>query len=323
MFHVHVELIGSKKVKGIRALVYQIAVKFGGFYVERIADSIYYQGDDLIINLLFSTAENCLQFENHLDENLQHYLLLGLSHIHLARRYPEIRLPRFSPPNGVFVRDYNSKDSTSENYSIAITRVTHVTFKTTIEEETLLLMIEDPNHDDFIKLRCYCAHLLSQAEYPDEKENINNILWLSWATHQRFDGLNTGGDHMVPQIAISFIKQVVDEEENIIHGSEQRYRVQIGIESPDPEVFAVMRLRVKPGSSFSADGKKILTDVFVQDVDKFKYCLTHKYEETHFIWKQSNVTPGEFVDSNRAHKLRRSARITAKKFSNNDLVKDV
>ena len=60
-----------------------------------------------------------------------------------------------------------------ENYSVTMPRLTHVPSKTEIDLkidfETELLMIENPNHEDFLLLDRYCCHLMSQAEFSEEK----------------------------------------------------------------------------------------------------------------------------------------------------------
>ena len=74
------------------------------------------------------------------------------------------------------MREYDSKDESSEEYSIANTRCTYITSKTSIDFDTELMMIEDPNNEDFYGLNCYNCHLMSQADYPEEKDNPNKLL---------------------------------------------------------------------------------------------------------------------------------------------------
>ena len=99
-------------------------------------------------------------------------------------------------------REYNSKDESSEECSIAITRCTHINSKTSIDFQTELMMIDDPTKEDFYGLKCYNCHLMSQADHPEDKDNNNNSLWMSWPTYLRFNGLHTIYEHRITQFAI-------------------------------------------------------------------------------------------------------------------------
>lgn len=99
MYCVHIVLAGSKLVKGVRALVHQIASKSGGFYPRERDKSIYYSGNDLIVNVLYSTRAKCLVFANELDNNLRYYALLKQENIHIDDHFDEIRLTQ--PPRGI------------------------------------------------------------------------------------------------------------------------------------------------------------------------------------------------------------------------------
>jgi hypothetical protein len=69
---------------------------------------------------------------------------------------------------------------------------------------------------------------------------------MSWAIHQRFDGLNTTEQHRIPQIAISFVK--ASDELELFDCGDDRYRVDIAVECPDDEILGIMRTRMKNGS---------------------------------------------------------------------------
>eukprot|EP01038_Epipyxis_sp_PR26KG_P016621 gene16621-22711_t len=77
--------------------------------------------------------------------------------------FSKIGVPLMEQPKSVLMRHYNSDESDSETYSVAITRITHVTGKNVIDLETELLMVENSSHEDFVGLECYRCHLMSQA----------------------------------------------------------------------------------------------------------------------------------------------------------------
>jgi hypothetical protein len=307
MFYARALLVGSKRVKGVRALVYQISSKTGGYYNLQREESIYYQGNDLVVNLLFSSCDNCAKFFNELDDALRFYPLLPLENIQIDDFFGEVRL--LKKPKNVLIRHYNSNESNSEAFSVAITRITHVTGKSVLDLETELLMIENSANEDFVGLECYRCHLMSQSEFPQNKDNPNNILWMSWATHQRFDGLNTVDTHRVPQIAISCVEK--SDIPVIFENGMVRYKVTVAIECSDDDILAVMRNRVKAGMTVLQEEKKILTYVFVEDANAFENFLTFKYNETRFIWTKKIY--GTVVQEGEAHELRRSARLEALK----------
>ena len=60
-------LIGSKTVNNVRAVVYTAASSRGGFYYQDNEHSIYYNGNDLIIKIMFETSKECAQFVNDLE----------------------------------------------------------------------------------------------------------------------------------------------------------------------------------------------------------------------------------------------------------------
>jgi hypothetical protein len=200
-FLAEIIIVGSKNVKGVRAEVYTVVSKGGGFYFHTKEQSIYYVGTDLNVKILFETAKECGQFVNDLDSRLRYFPLIR--DVQIQDTYDEV-VCAFKPKS-VLQRHYVSSEEDSEAYSVAITRYTHITAKTTIDFETELAMIESTHHEDFYGLKCYKCHLMSQSGYPEEKDNPNNALWMSWLTHQRFDGLHTINEHLVPQFAISYV----------------------------------------------------------------------------------------------------------------------
>jgi hypothetical protein len=305
VFHcAEMKMIGSKFVKGVRAEVYSVASKHGGFYNNSKDESIYYCGEDLVVKILFESSKECSQFVNELDSRLRYFPLLR--EVEISEPFKSVTATL--PQTNVLQRHYNSKDESSEECSIAITRCTHITSKTSIDFETELMMIEDPNNEDFYGLKCYNCHLMSQADYPEEKDNPNNSLWMSWPTHQRFDGLHTINEHRVPQFAISFVCR---SNEIQTFDYIEREKVDIAVECADDGILGVLRNRIKSGMTVDEENKKIYTNVFVENAEDFERCLTHKYRETKFMWTKKNY--GELVTEEEAHNLRRSARLQANK----------
>jgi hypothetical protein len=300
-FRVNALIKNSKFKKGIRAWVYEIASSFTAFYDGDKSTSIFYNGGDLHIRILFRTEDGCVSFLNKLDDNLSHFQLV--EPMQFDKNPEMVRLS--SRPVNIYRRDYIPADSDSENYSLAITRITHVSALTHLDRFTEFQMVEDSDLEDFVGLDVYKCHLRSQSAFVEDKNNINNWLWLSWSLHQRFDGLNTTGRHRVPQIAIRFEKAV--DGALLTEGDTEWYRVDVAIECPDADIFGVVRHRIKKGMIVNEQRREISTWLYVQDPNDFKRCLTYKYDETHELWKAKKR--GEEVTEVEASVLRRSARI--------------
>lgn len=122
----------------------------------------------------------------------------------LPTRAREIRTTHYvhgesdSPQHSLAVSDYKSQADEDDDV---------VTVCDASDAYHTLQMIENPNHPFLYGKDLYRCHLASQASYKKDKDNQNNLLVLSWATHQCFDGLNlVNKQHMVPSIAIRFVE---------------------------------------------------------------------------------------------------------------------
>jgi len=304
-FVAEMTLIGSKTVNGVRAEVYTAASSRGGFYYQDKEHSIYYNGNDLIVKIMFETSKECAQFVNDLDNRLLYFPLI--QQVQIKDSFDKVIVSNVDLKY-IFQRHYNtSKEENPEDYSVAITNYTHITTMTTIDFEMEMTMIESKDLSDFYGLLCYKCHLMSRLIYPAERDNPNNVLWMSWSTHQRFDGLYTINDQLVPQIAISYVDRSNKME---VFGFEERERVEIAIECENAQILGIMYDRMKAGSQMDEVKKKIYTYVYVKDAVDFQRCLTHKYNETKFVWTTRNR--GEELTAEEAHILRLNARLQAK-----------
>jgi hypothetical protein len=290
-------LVNSRLHKGIRAQIYRAATSCCALYVENKVDSIYYDNDNLMVRLNFETSASAVLFANNVYDYLKYFGLVDVS-VDISEVV--------SPSSRVFVmsKDYISSESESEEYSIAITIITHVTNASTIDEAMKLVMIENPLNDDFVGLDCYKCHLKSQTRFPECKDNPNNYLWMSWSMHQRFDGLNTTGTHRVPLIAIRFVSGSgnVEDFQNC-----QRERVTVCVECIDGDNYKIMASKAKAGSRADLNKKTVTCTLFVQNAREFEEFLMFKYQETKSIWEKCERGM-ELSDSN-AHILRRSVRL--------------
>ena len=131
---------------------------------------------------------------------------------------------------------------------------------------------------------------------------------MSWAMHQRFDGLNCSDElKRVPLIAIRF--ESVGEIKVNIHGYD-RQQANVVIECFDNDAYVATLERLKEPKIPNPSALEIGTFVFPEDIAEFIICITYKYEETKEVWK--NKAPGEVVDAMTASELRTEASRVAK-----------
>jgi hypothetical protein len=194
--------------------------------------------------------------------------------------------------------DYVSADSDSPEHSINFADYksdigSEVSTSTASNPENQFLMIENQDNPYLFKLQVYNCHLKSKKDYPECENDLNNILKFSWALHQRFDGLNTFGNHLVPQIAIKYVKKECSEPVQISPGyTAVKDKVIIAIESPDLEILNAVHSTLKAGSDMDKATNSVFTFVHVQSAERFRENLMTKYEETTEIWTHS-VALGE------------------------------
>ena len=163
-----------------------------------------------------------------------------------------------------------------------------------------LQMIEDPNHLILYNRELYRCHCESQAS--------NNVLILSWLSHQSFDGLNlVTKQHLVPSIAIQFVKFEGKETLEFNNGYPfEKDKVAISVESPDPKALESVGILIKKGSQM-VDGK-LHTFVHVDNWKEFEKFLTIKYDETKALWEK-NLKVGAALPEGEIPATRRSKRV--------------
>lgn len=183
-----------------------------------------------------------------------------------------------------------------------------VTCKTEVGLEEELMMFENPKNEDFLGLPCYGCRLKSLREFPNEVDNPNNILWTSWSTHRRYDGLNNTDCPRIPCIAITYVDHS-DIPQSFEDGIIERFKVVIALICSDQVIFDIMRNKTKSDRLIVVNEKekKILTFVYARDPIEFKECLMYKYQETQFLWTKKDCH--EIVTVEEARELIRRARM--------------
>jgi hypothetical protein len=280
-------------VNGLRARVYIIAERCRGYYDVSKENSIKYEGNDLKLSIMFESNDNARDFIANLYA-MQKSILISNPFL-FDRERDVAQVETDMPFNWILSIDYISDDSDSPEYSINVADYksevgSEISIGTMSDPETQYLMIENPNNPYLLKLEVYNCHLKSKKDYPDSENDVNNVFKFSWSLHQRFDGLNTFNQHLVPQIAIRFVRKECSELVPITPDyNVMKDKVIIAIESPDLEILNAVHSTLKAGSIMDNSSNSIFTFVHVQNADKFKANLTTKYEETKFIWNRTEA----------------------------------
>ena len=271
---------------GWRSGVYAMCAKALGYYNVDKKQSIYYEGDDLHINILLSSADNCHALLNALLETRNQYYATATEDIVYERTFQPIHL--VAQPSAILASDYVTGEYNSPAFSDLISFDDSASVCSLSNPTVHLLMLENPEWAYLVCLEVYDCHLMSQKLYPEERKNPNNILRLSWSLHQHFDGLKTTqGKHMVPTIAIGFVCAEKQEQVQVSPGyTEPKDRVKVSIEARHQRVLKAVASMLKAGSESNPDSDgKLYSFVHVDSDKDFERCLTVKYEETKGLWE--------------------------------------
>lgn len=296
---------------GWRSEVYSMAASAVGFYHIDKASSIYYQGNDLHVVILFTSMRDCASFLQGLhDAKTRNYLEADIEY---SNFFEQVRLS--TQPTVILKRHYSSGDyAESPEFSLGSRSVDTASCCDFSNPTAKFLMIERPDLNVLVGLDFYTCHLMSKAKYPSESKNPNNILRLSHPMHQRFDGLNTRSNrHLVPQIAINFVRYDKTEEFEVNVGyMEKKDKVTVSIEFPDTIILLSVGTTLKQGSVTIPDDKGLLYSfVHVDCHVEFKRCLTVKYLETTGLWQQGLKIDDPLPQKER-EVSRKSARLAVK-----------
>jgi hypothetical protein len=193
-------------------MIYEFASKHSGCYQTVREATIVYEGDYLVFNILFRTEDSTHLFIHEVSQCALRFdmfsalemveiqqLALPVSRLAFINLYDYLRGEADKSPE-YSLNGSPLKADASDTASVASLR----------DPTDVLLMLENSNC--FQGLDVYNCHWMSQGSHKDKKYNWNNVLKMSWALHQRFDGLRTSEDHnsylwMHPQIAISFVSK--------------------------------------------------------------------------------------------------------------------
>jgi hypothetical protein len=314
-FKVSARITNSRGFRAWRAKTFALADTCNGYYCAGgESESIYYDEDTLVLNVLFLSKIDARRFRSSLQRKAMNFSIL--SSLTVADKYEEVVLQ--AEAEEIDASHYVHGESDSPQHSLVasdyLSQIAEDDDEITVCDASdayhTLQMIENPNHPFLYGKDLYRCHLASQASNKKEKDNQNNLLILSWTTHQCFDGLNlVTKQHMVPSIAIQFVEFQGRETLEFNNGYPfQKDKVAISVESPDPKVLESIGMLLKAGNSV-VDGK-LHSYVHVDSWKEFEKFLTVKYTETTRLWEKhlppgSLLPEGEVIETGRSKRIRK------------------
>ena len=294
--NVRVSFTNSKSVNGLRARTYIIAGRCHGFYDSSKENSFFYDGNDLKLSIMFDSQGNAQDFIMSLYA-MQKTILISNPFVFdrtrdIKEMMSEAALQWILPSDSIST-DFDSPEHSINVADYRSDQGSEISTSTASNPENQYLMIENQDNPYLYKLQVYNCHLKSKKDYPESENDPNNILKFSWSLHQRFDGLNTYGNHLVPQIAIKYVKKDCTESVEVTpEYFVVKEKVIIALESPDLAILNSVHSTLKSGSYLKE--RAIFTFVHVENAERFEENLMAKYKETMEIWRH-NLQLGEVI----------------------------
>lgn len=284
----------ARNVKGFRASVYEMAEGSLGHSSPGDEKSIRYgrgTGEDgdadiatLIVSVYFKTESSALEFAAKL-RNFKFHHPLASSQL----EEPQVdRTPRLCPGRDdlqpILLRDYDA----SEAEDSPCTSLAHFRgLPTSLPTEPVALVEPLYKYQSiesdatFVARNPYKLHIKDKSRFRALRDNENNMFAGSWTFHQLFDGLNTTEGHLIPLMAIKWIR--CDSNATSFLDGESRFKVELQIEFFTEAAETDLKGSLKQGSTRVSE-KKWGVFVHVSDPKTFKECIDWKYEQAVQIW---------------------------------------
>ena len=274
------KLSKAKKTKGVRAIVYRLASTCLGYH-DGENDAFWYEGDDLMLRVLFESKQNGDYFHRRLnDESL--YCNTAISKIAII----DVSLAPTASFVGkqIFATDYNPDDYDSPQNAVSL-----VSGATSILDSSRPLFKFQRIESDSVFGKHYKAdncHLIDKANYasnPQEEEDVeNNRLALSSDVHNWFDGRNVD----VPLFKLTISTAHLISRNPVI---ENRYEVPLLVTALDSDSARLLFPRLREGSIFYQDRKlEAIVKVYVLNPNVFTTCIEWKASRIQKIWDDYN-----------------------------------
>lgn len=152
-----------------------------------------------------------------------------------------------------------------------------------LTEDVKLRLVDNPNSAMLYTQKPERCHLKSQTFYPEDKSNVNNILFMSRFLHQGFDGINQYEG--VPDFALRFQCYHPSAIRRLVGGGKQIevYEVSVRVVFPSEKERELYTPFFK--DSTRVEGfEEIELKLYVTNPQEFKKFLDHKHQDTLLKW---------------------------------------
>lgn len=273
----------AKPQRCVRGNVYRDAEEFLAFRLDDVnSNYIWYDGNDLHIDLYFKSEEKAMQFQTNLRQ-------WNFKRPYFPIEQPDVEPLQVTGPHPlvpVLLNQYEGKDSSSPCMSLEDLRGSPSARASSIEPDTDLGKYQALERPEWLQLggaKPYRLHLKNQGPAyrhdPSLASDDNNMLAGSWPFHQFVDGLN-----MPDKLPIIALKPGDIMEEIEVEGGQKRRKVMVDLECRDENTVEAVFTMLKPGSTRTGP-LAFSTFVLVKDPSMFKDCLQWKYDDTKRKWK--------------------------------------
>lgn len=274
------KLSQAKKTKGVRATLYRLASTCLAYH-DGENDAFWYEGDDLMIRLLFKSERDADYFHRRFnDESLYHNTAINKLAI------IDVSLVRTANVIGkqIFANDYSPDDYDSPQDVVSL-----VSGATSILDSSRPVFQFQRIESDSVFGQHYKAencHLIDKAYYasnPHEEDDVeNNRLALSSDVHNWFDGRNVD----VPLFKLTISTAHLISRKPVI---ENRYEVPLLVTALDSDAARLLFPRLREGTTFYNDRKlEALVTVYVLNPKVFTTCIEWKASRIQKIWDDYN-----------------------------------
>jgi hypothetical protein len=270
----------SLSVIGVRSRLYNAVDTHLGYYEESLP-GFTYEGNDLLVNVLFKFEQNALRFESSLrNESIN--IRSPLNSLEVSAEVSSISSVRLG--RRVFFADYVPSDSDSPQFTQAISADIFSVFEETSDEfkyqriESLIVFGKRGKAESCHLMSS--SHCKKYATYKDYDLDSSNRLALSRDMHGWFDALSC-------EIPLFWLDVKEVSANPVLEG---RYKVDLVLKAYDKEAAEMIFWRLKDGSEREdKDDLVIYTHVHVQKPKLFKDCLLWKKNQIEKRWKDYEI----------------------------------
>ena len=159
-----------------------------------------------------------------------------------------------------------------------------------VSEEVQFQLLDKADSNLMWQKKVEKCHLKSQSQFPEVKNNVNNLLYMTRHLHEHFDGF--GVTEMVPSFLVRYVKHNAEGLQKSISGkSVTVYEATVHVQFRDEEGNSILcqhfreYKRVNPTT--------IEFQLYLPNPNEFQEFADHKAEETLCKWRSLAGVDGD------------------------------